>query len=423
MNISHLNLHSLRSLQELNLSNNPISIISQKDFENFDGFSLRTLSIHTLSQCNKLEKDAFKSLPNLKQLDAYGYPKLGYLDINGLLQKLPSIEYINIETKDDDIGSDQLNSILHPRLKELGISGSRLKSISSGAFSSLKGDFVRINLINTSLSTLPPTLFFGVPRSSKIELDVSGNKLSTLNPQFLSFLDDRRGDLKVLGLEKNPIMCDCGARGLRRWLFINMTNVKCWGPDYLAGKYLLELGDSELTCDSPRTSSSTSKTNPSSIVTPKYQPSSLEPEIIWSIASTEKIKPKPKTKPPLMGQFALNNEDTLIISIVGGVIAFITILIIIICIIRLRMPSQQFKHGMEATPMGQIMRPTSSCACSVKGMPPLYSLPPSYATLPYKTQGVPSVASLRPSNYSTLGRIPYQTTQPYLVPTDEKMYR
>ncbi|XP_044761422.1 chaoptin [Coccinella septempunctata] len=423
-NISDLQLHSLKSLQTLNLSHNPISVVSQSDFEDFHGTSLKTLSIHDLPECTRLEKGAFKSFSNLNQLEAYGYPKLGYLDIHGFLQKLVSIERINIETKDAAVGGDQFSPVLHPRLKELGISGSRLRSISSGTFSTLKAEFVEIRLRNTSVTTLPPALFFAVPRSSKIVLDVSGSQLTTLSPQFLSSLEDRRGDLKIIGLESNPIVCDCGARALRRWLPHHMTNLRCMGPDYLKGKYLVDIGDDELTCD-PRVTSTTASTTSSTVSTQrttKFQARTTEPEIIWSLATTVKTKPKPK--PPLIGQFTLNNEDTLIISIVGGVIAFITILIIIICIIRLRMSSQQFKHGPDGTPMGQMMAPGSSCACSVKGVPPMYSLPPSYATLPYKMQGAPS---LRPSNYSTLGRLPYQPSpQQYMISGlagDEKIYR
>lgn len=72
-------------------------------------------------------------------LEAYGYQRLGYIDIQGLLHNMPLLEKINIETKDAAIGSDQLQPVLHPRLKELGVRGSRLRSISSGTLSGLKG--------------------------------------------------------------------------------------------------------------------------------------------------------------------------------------------------------------------------------------------------------------------------------------------
>lgn len=428
VNISNLQLENLRNIQSLNLSNNPIISIAQNDFHGLEDTSLRTLSIYSLKECVRIEKAAFAPLNNLKNLQLYDIPKLGYLDINGLLQKLPSLQYLNIETKDASIGSDQFNPILHANLKELGIMGDRLKSISSGTFSGLKGEYVKIKLVNTSLTSLPPALFFAVPRSSKIDIDVTGSLLSSLSPQILTTIDDRRGDLKIIGLDTNPIMCDCGARALRRWLPAHMASIKCTGPEYFAGKYLVEIGDDELTCD-PRKRTTTTESIPSPSSThrtTKYEARTTEPEIIWSVPSTEKAKPKMKPKSPMIGQSTLNNEDTLIISIVGGVVGLIAILIIIICIVRLRMSGNQYKNPMmNATPMGPMMGPGSSCACSVKGVPPIYSVPPSYsATLPHKISGPPS---LRPSNYSTMGRMPYgQNTQPYFIatyPSDEKIYR
>lgn len=78
-------------------------------------------------------------------LEAYGYQRLGYIDIQGLLQSMPLLEKVNIETKDAAIGSDQLQPVLHPRLRELGVRGSRLRSISSGTLSGLKGDYFNIH--------------------------------------------------------------------------------------------------------------------------------------------------------------------------------------------------------------------------------------------------------------------------------------
>lgn len=154
----------------------------------------------------------------------------------------------------------------------------------------------------------------------------------------------------------------------------------------------------------------------------------------------------------------MSNDDTLIIGIVGGVVAFIAILI---CIVRLRMSSQPAPYrgpmtmGMPPMPMGP-----GSVQMSYKGGPPtaIYAIPPyatqSYATLPHKMsptgmsqqQMQQNIAQIRPA-YSTMGRLSlnYQQQQqhqqqiaamaaagqqsqhggqPYvLYPPDEKNYR
>lgn len=421
----------LRNIQSLNLSYNPITTISQNDFEGLE--SLRFLSMHNLNECSRIEKTAFKSVPNLSYLDAYDYPKLGYLDIQGVLQNLPGLERVNIETKDAAVGSDQLQTVLHSRLQELGIRGPRLRSVSSGTLSGLKGPNVVIRIRNTSITSLPPALFFPVPRSSQVTLDVTGNQLTTLNPQFMTTYDDRRGDLQIVGLSSNPIVCDCSARALKRWLPMSMRLLTCTAPEHLANKTLYNIQDEELTCDPRKITTTTQSTTSTASRTTRLIPKTTEPEIIWSLPSTEKAKPG--VKMPGLGQSAINNDDTLIIGIVGGVVAFIAILIIIICIIRLRMTGNQYRGGPLAngTPvMGPpVVGAGSSCACSVKGGAPLYAVSPTYgagysATLPHKVQNMSGPPSARAS-YSTMGRVPYYQNngQPYFIAysSDDKIYR
>jgi hypothetical protein len=157
------------------------------------------------------------------------------------------------------------------------------------------------------------------------------------------------------------------------------------------------------------------------------RPTTQEPDIIWSVPITQSAKIK--TKSPQMKQ-PLSNDDTLIIGIVGGVVAFIAILIIIICIVRLRMsgPSYPNAHLMQhQMPMGP-----GSVQLSYKTAPTIYAVPPyaaqSYATLPHKMSSS-SQPSLR-QNYSTMGRMPPngqqqhpQQQQPYYIYQEDKAYR
>jgi len=53
--------------------------------------------------------------------------------------------------------------------------------------------------------------------------------------------------------------------------------------------------------------------------------------------------------------------DTVIIGIVGGVVAFITIIIIIICIVRLRLADNQYRGGPLAGPLA--LRAQGKCTC------------------------------------------------------------
>lgn len=232
----------LPSLQVLDVSNNSFEVIAQGDFDSLE--MLRTLSIQSLEKCSRIEKNAFKNLPNLSELKAYDYPILGYMDVQGILAELPGLEILDIELKDAAVGSDQLQPANHPRLRELGIRGYRLRSISSSSLAGLKSKDLFIQLRNTSLSTLQPALLFPVPRSANLHLDISGSMVTVLTPQLLSALEDRRNSLTLTGLNSNPIHCDCNARALRRWLpNSHMTDLKCVTPD---GKKYFRMLISEL---------------------------------------------------------------------------------------------------------------------------------------------------------------------------------
>nr|CAD7448683.1 unnamed protein product [Timema bartmani] len=426
---------TLKNLQYIDISGNAISAIVNGDFDGLE--SLRYLKMYELDECTLIEKNAFKPLGNLLQLVSYGYPRLGYMDVHGILQNLPSLEVLDIEVKDAAVSSDQLAPVLHPRLKEFSVRGPRVYSLSSGALAGLKAPSVVVGLRNTSLTALPPALFFTMPRSTLITLDVSGSKLSAFSPQFLAAVDERRGDLKLVGLDSNPIICDCGARALRRWLpGAGMTGIRCSSPETHAGKLLVEIADDVLTCDSNHPTSTLAPSSTTSILIRTSSKSTTEPDIIWSMPPSSKDK-TPSTKAtgiinkatPTVSATSLNNDDTLIIGIVGGVVAFIAILIIIICIVRLRISNNQYQGGPLANPAAlsapSMIATSNGCTC-VK--PPLYMAQygPTYAaTLPAKM--IPPTSNspgLRPT-YATMGRQPYYQTPPYYIsyPSEEKEHR
>lgn len=67
----------ITSLEQLYLSDNNFETITQGDFEHLP--VLQTLSIHTQPKCTRIEKNAFRNLSSLSNLEAYEYPILGYL--------------------------------------------------------------------------------------------------------------------------------------------------------------------------------------------------------------------------------------------------------------------------------------------------------------------------------------------------------
>lgn len=448
----------LDRIQLVDLSRNPISSVVQGDLDGLD--SLRSLRVNGLAECDRIEKNAFRDLGNLVELKMYDFPKLGYLDVTGLLNYLQSLETLDIEVKDPSVGS-QLSAAMNPRLKSLTVRGQRVTSVSSGALAGLKCPRVRIRIQNTSLTSLPPSLLIPLPRSSVVQLDVSDNRLTTLTSQFLSALDDRRSLLRLDGLRANPVYCDCNARALRRSPLA--ADLVCSAPAFVAGSLLVEVPDDDLTCDVSRQTTTTTTTattttaaatttagNSPIVKAPKSpQRTTTEPDIIWSLPPVTQQTPGPhhhqqqhkKQQPQLAtakspanvaAAAAVTNDDTLIIGIVAGVVVFIAILVIIICIVRIRLSTAEYNSHMNALPpvLGAPMHCNNpACPCpkmnggGVANVYPMSaaSYSNSYATLP--AHKLSSVSSPLRQSYNTLST-PY-TQNPYYIPYaggDEKDY-
>ncbi|XP_012286845.1 chaoptin isoform X2 [Orussus abietinus] len=336
-------------LNTLDISGNAVKTINDSSFIGLE--SLRTLKMINLSECTRIEKSSFKLLGKLRALYAYGYPRLGYFDVQGILKDMHNLRELDVEIKDSSVGNEQLSLRTHPRLRRLTLRGERLRNILSSSLVGVRSPELFIGLKNTSIASIPAAVFFPVPRSTKVELDIAGSLFSTISAQFVAALDERRGTVSLLGLNSNPITCNCDAKHLWRWLRFpkgprNNPEVTCMTPDYLAGRILTDLNEDQLSCE--QTTSSTTQTTETTRVTKSTTP---EPEIIWTVAPTLQENRNKHHNNDLgsnsMGT-STGTDDTLIIGIVGGVVAFIAIVVIIICICRLRWSSQVNEARMAA---------------------------------------------------------------------------
>lgn len=215
LDLSHNQFYNLDStlppsLKDLDLSSNPLTLIAGGNFPQ----SLQSLRLNSLPSLLKVDKSSLV-LKNLEHLELYDLPKLGYLDIRGILTNLHYLQSFDFEVKDTQI-VDQLHPGLTARVNRIGLRGRRVRSISTGAFAGLTSPVVSLSLVNTSLSLLPAILV-PVPMSSKIQLDVSGSRITNLSPPFLT------QNIQIKGLLPT---CDCNAVNLVRYLQATETNVR-----------------------------------------------------------------------------------------------------------------------------------------------------------------------------------------------------
>lgn len=367
----------LKNLKYLDISGNPITFIIKGDFKYLD--TLQVLKMSHLHKCTKIETGALQNLIALRVLHMYDLPMVMFIDIRGILSNFNTLEEIIVDFKETLIG-DHLSPAYSPRLKVLGVKGQKVLNIAIGAFAGISSNEIEIRLKDTQISNIPTAIFFPVPMSSNIQLDVKGSRLSSLGPQLINTLDSKQRHIRLEGLGTNPIYCDCNARALHRWLkqktieetlYADLAQVRCAAPDALAGKLLAELPEEELTCEG-RTTTTTTELEflVENVTTTPY------PDIITSSATDTNAKTtsKPALRPGSAqpkqtgtGSNGPYNMDALIIGIVGGVVAFIAIIIIIICIVRLRLTDSQYRGGPLAGPLA--LRAQGKCTC-LKPVPP-----------------------------------------------------
>lgn len=401
-------------LRYLDISGNPFSYIIRGDLAYLP--QLRVLKITQMDLMTKVDRSALQSLQTLEELHLHTLPSIESVDVRGILENLPGLKVVDIEITDSEI-HDQLHPVFTPRLDTLTIRGRSVKALSGGAFAGINSPFLNIGLVNTSVSSLFSHAFFPVPMSSRITLDVTNSKISSLNPQFLSSLYPRQRHLTLTGLESNPLFCDCNARPLQRWLSElkpdnSLYNVTCAAPNYLMGRQIRLLKETELTCEGIPT---TTTTDPPLFTTTRR---SATTDNIITIEDVSSPRPPEAKSPQRAG--ILNDMDILIIGIVGGVISFVAFVILIACLVKYICDSSKKKQQhMAGVP----------CTCLKPPLPPPSWGYPQYPTLVHPSSRTSTLKMARasgtpvntvPQQYGTLGARSVQSyrssgTTPYYL--------
>ncbi|KAG1661669.1 Slit 3 protein [Nymphon striatum] len=308
------------------------------------------------------------------------------MDVHATVQNLEGLESIHVEVKDSQL-NDQLYPVYSSKLSDVKVTGRNIRSVSSSAFAGITNPDVKISLIDTGISKLPMEVFIPLPLSSKISMNISGSSITSLGHQLLNTLDSKQRRINLIGLDTNPVVCDCHLKPFWRWLqekirtgqFIDLSiqDITCYDPAPLRGQHINSLEETDLVCD----------------------PHANENEILVDPGDSSKSNSDKSAETGRASQSikGLNKMDIMIIGIVAGVIVFVLILIIIICVLRLRRKKPEHMGGPVPGPYG-MRTPHGYCTC-VKPMgahsgmgctccppPPLqHQLPPrSSSTLPPK---------------------------------------
>ncbi|XP_023222761.1 protein artichoke-like isoform X1 [Centruroides sculpturatus] len=343
----------LPRLSELILSSNPLVYISRSDFSNLK--NLKVLRLDNLTEITQFDCEGLRGLTKLRELWLFGYPLLHNIDIKYCLADIIGVERLKVEIKDPQL-QDQLHSIFSPRLKELAITGKELMSLSSSSLAGINSPEITISLPDNGIASLSSNVFRPLPLMSKIIFDLSKSQLRTITPDILTAILNKQVDITMLGIENNPISCDCHLVPLWKYLREKTLPYKflCFSPPHLRSRRVKSLKENDLVCteDSTTVLPSTKSQKPIIQTTLSY-------EVLYE--QTTSRRPAMSVPPSAINKTTLTKVDTMIIGIIAGVVAFVCILIIIICIIRLRRARPHYTAGPLAGPLA--LRAQGKCTC------------------------------------------------------------
>ncbi|KAK6643443.1 hypothetical protein RUM43_004948 [Polyplax serrata] len=243
-------------LKKLDLSRNPIKIITKDSF--YGLHSLQQLDVSSLRSLERFDSDSFAKMKMLSKIKIQTWPQIEKyrFRLGNLLANVPSLKHLIVEIMETHL-TDQLLGSFNPKLKNLEISGTNLRSIDVDAFDGIEEvretstwdadkyncvvlgykppdpflptgiTFVReltLRIRNTSLRTLKPGVLYKLQNIPHFTLDLSRNKFKSLSPHSLCPDDINYQNIRTkliaggLTLNDNPWVCDCGLTWLGYWL-------------------------------------------------------------------------------------------------------------------------------------------------------------------------------------------------------------
>ncbi|CAB3405041.1 unnamed protein product [Caenorhabditis bovis] len=233
LDIAHNNLKAipptaleiLHHLKHLNISSNPITHLHNEHIQYL--YQLETLHISDMPLLLRLpDARAYRHLSNLKSFSLYNIPGTAWpYEIPMILEHLPPLHSLHVDIKESRLDR-QLYGADTRLLRHLTIMGRNISKIDVGAFATIRGFRVRIEVHNTSIDEFPSKIFDTLTGVSILSLSLTNNRIKTINPFIATIppvVNQHGTILHSLELQNNPIICDCNMR----WAddFIRVTSL------------------------------------------------------------------------------------------------------------------------------------------------------------------------------------------------------
>ncbi|GBP92905.1 Chaoptin [Eumeta japonica] len=214
----------LTNLNRLDVSYNRIMRITPNSFKWLSNLS--HLNLMGLKYLDIIDQDSFRPLVSLRSLHVQSWSSVnhGTFRLANLTAALPTLHKLVVYWTDDFL-VDQLHGIDARNIRYLEIRGPSLKRIYDDAFDPF-ADYheLFLRITETSLTELPIEFMKHLGRIQQLGLDLSFNRLTSLNPAIFypNFTSWSQVATKLLSggliLTGNPLRCECELSWLGAWL-------------------------------------------------------------------------------------------------------------------------------------------------------------------------------------------------------------
>ncbi|KAF6214745.1 hypothetical protein GE061_009488 [Apolygus lucorum] len=173
----------LPHLKHLDISYNPIRILSKESFKGLNG--LESLDITGLDSLDRLDLDTLTPLGALRSIKLQTWPQLISEGVGALVSRVPTVRRLSVTVTEPRLL--HLGVLDNRKLRHIEITGLNLKRLSPNALHGLRpmSELV-LQIRGTSIEELPLGLFSNL-KVRHLSLDLRNNRLVSLSPDFVYY--------------------------------------------------------------------------------------------------------------------------------------------------------------------------------------------------------------------------------------------
>ncbi|BES97566.1 LRR_TYP [Nesidiocoris tenuis] len=213
-----------RFLTELDISSNPIKILTR---ENFDGLgNLLSLNLQHLNKLERFDADSLVGCSQIVDLKVQTWPNIEKyrFRLPAVLATLKHLRKLSVHVVERKL-TDQIVDAFSKKISVLEITGDALQEMGPDALRGLEpSNELLLRITGTNLTTLPQHFLYKI-NPHRLTVDLQKNSFSELPPATFYINDDsamgKSGTHKYRGgiwVQGNPLECGCQAFWLGRWM-------------------------------------------------------------------------------------------------------------------------------------------------------------------------------------------------------------